>query len=175
MCITLELIKLIDKGINALKNKDIRSAIEAFGNAMAQEGKNLEEEVVWVGERGLELIMNIRTSLFSTTWFYFSLHFGTKGNEQLSYLSQAQGLISLDNLILRPVVARVFKNLQNKGKIPSRTTAIEMVALNKGMNELEKLIKDSLKKFIDVPNRKVQTSDKEKKEVSLTEKKEDDD
>jgi hypothetical protein len=159
MCLALEIINLIDKGINALKNKDIRTAIEAFGNAMAQGGKNLEEEVVWVGERGLELIMNLRISLFSTTWFYFSLQFGTTGNEQLNYLSQAQGLISLDNLILRPVVARVFKNLQNKGKIPSRTTAIEMVALNKGMNELEKLIKDSLKKFIEVPETQKQISE----------------
>ncbi len=148
----MDVINLIDKGIHALKEKDVKTAIESFGNAMAQCGKDLEEEVNWVGERGLELVLRTRSSVFSAAWFYFSLHLGTRGNEQLNYLSQAQGLISLENLILRPVTARVFKNLQEKGKIPSRNLAIEMVALSNGMMELEKLIKNSLKNFIMMPD-----------------------
>ncbi|MFX1293637.1 MAG: hypothetical protein ACFFD2_02075 [Promethearchaeota archaeon] len=164
MWMKLEIINIIDKGITNLKNKDVHSAIKSFGNAMAQGGKNLEEEVFWVGERGLELIMNVRTSLFSAIWFYFSLHLGMQGNEQLNYLSQAQGLISFDNLILKPVVSRVFKKLQNKGKIPSRNLAIKMIALNNGMDELEKLIKDSLKKFIAISEpQKPTPEDQEKK------------
>ncbi|MHA1276312.1 MAG: hypothetical protein ACTSQI_05900 [Candidatus Helarchaeota archaeon] len=157
----MEIINLIDKGIHALKEKDVRGAIESFGNAMAQCGKNLEEEVSWVGERGLELVLRIRSSVFSAAWFYFSLHLGTRGNEQLNYLSQAQGLMSFENLILRPVTARVFKNLQEKGKIPSRNLAIEMVALSNGMIELEKLIKESLKNFIMVSDAEDKTLEKE--------------
>lgn len=144
----MDIINTIDKGINCLKEKDVRGAVEAFGDAMAYSGKNLEEEVSWVGERGLELVLNMRIAVFSATWFYFSLHLGTQGNEQLNYLSQAQGLISYDNLILKPVVARVFKKLQEEGKIPSRNLAITMVAIDSGTKELEKLIKDSLQKFI---------------------------
>lgn len=147
----LEIINIIDKGIGALKEKNVKNALDSFGNAMAQCGKNLEEEVHWVGERGLEVIMDVRMAIFSATWFYFSLHLGTQGNEQLEALSQAQGLISFDNLILKAVMGRVFKSLQDQGKIPSRNLAINMVALNNGMIELEKLIKDSLKKFIPVP------------------------
>ena len=146
----LEIINTIDKGIQFLKDKDVKGAVEAFGDAMAQSGKNLEEEVNWIGERGLELVLNIRIAVFSATWFYFSLHLGTQENERLNYLSQAQGLISFDNLILKPVVARVFKKLQEQGKIPSRNLAITMVALDNGMKELEKLIKDSLKRFIHI-------------------------
>jgi hypothetical protein len=104
--------------------------------------------VNWVGERGLELILNVRIAFLSSTWFYFSLHLGTEGNEQLNYLSQAQGLISFDNLILKPVVGRAFKYMQEQGKIPSRNLAVTMVALDNGTRELEKLIKDSLKKYI---------------------------
>jgi len=144
----LEIINKIDEGISCLRDKNVRGAIEAFGNGMAQSGKNLEEEVKWIGERGLELILNVRIAFLSSTWFYFSLHLGTQGNEQLNYLSQAQGLLSFDNLILKPVVGRVFKNLQEQGKIPSRNLAITMVALDNGTKELEQLIKDSLKKFI---------------------------
>jgi len=144
----MELINTIDKGIQFLKDKDVKGAVEAFGDAMAQSGKSLEEEVNWVGERGLELVLNIRIAVFSATWFYFSLHLGTQANERLNYLSQAQGLVSFDNLILKPVVARVFKKLQEQGKIPSRNLAITMVALDNGTRELEKLIKESLKKFI---------------------------
>lgn len=154
MCKTLEIINLIDKGIKSLKEKEVRSAIEHFGNAMAQGGRNLEEEIHWVGERGLELVLNVRISMFAAVWFYFSLHLGTQGNEQLNYLSQAQGLISYDNLILKPVVARVFKSLQEKGKIPSRNLAITMVAIDKGMKELEQLTKNSLKKFISISETK---------------------
>ena len=144
----MEIINKIDEGISCLRDKNVRGAIEAFGNGMAQSGKNLEEEVKWIGERGLELILNVRIAFLSSTWFYFSLHLGTQGNEQLNYLSQAQGLLSFDNLILKPVVGRVFKNLQEQGKIPSRNLAITMVALDNGTKELEQLIKDSLKKFI---------------------------
>lgn len=144
----MEIINTIDKGIRFLKDKDVKGAVEAFGDAMAQSGKNLEEEVNWVGERGLELVLNIRIAVFAATWFYFSLHLGTQANERLNYLSQAQGHISFDNLILKPVVARVFKKLQKHGKIPSRNLAITMVALDNGTRELEKLIKESLKKFI---------------------------
>ena len=165
----LEIINIIDKGINFLKDKDVRNAVESFGTAMAQSGKNLEKEVQWVGERGLELILNTRIAFFSATWFFFSLHLGTEGNEQLNYLSQAQGLISFDNLILKPVVGRVFKNLQEKGKIPSRNLAITMVAIDNGAKELEKLIKSSLKKFINIPEPKEQTP--EMKEVEKEEEK----
>ena len=147
----MEIINTIDKGIQFLKDKDVKGAVEAFGDAMAQSGKNLEEEVIWVGERGLELVLNIRIAAFSATWFYFSLHLGTQANERLNYLSQAQGLISFDNLILKPVVARVFKKLQEQGKIPSRNLAITMVAIDNGNKELEKLIKESLKKYILIP------------------------
>lgn len=155
---TVEIINTIDKGINFLKEKNVRGAVEAFGDAMAYSGKNLEEEVSWIGERGLELVLNIRIAVFSATWFYFSLHLGTQGNEQLNYLSQAQGLISYDNLILKPVVARVFKKLQEEGKIPSRNLAITMVAIDSGTKELEKLIKDSLQKFIPIPEPKKEKS-----------------
>ncbi len=165
---TLEIINLIDKGINALKDKAIRNAIEAFGNAMAQSGKDLEDEIYWVGERALELTLNIRTSLLSAVWFYFSLHLGTKGNEQLNYLSQAQGLLSYDSLILKPVAARVFKRFQEKGKIPSRNLAIQMIALDNGMKELEKLIKNSLKKFISIPENEEKNS-QNKQDESINE------
>ncbi len=157
----MEIINTIDRGIQALKEKDVRGAVEAFGDAMAQSGKNLEEEVNWIGERGLELILNIRIAVFSTTWFYFSLHLGTQENERLNYLSQSQGLISFDNLILKPVVARVFKKLQEQGKIPSRNLAITMVAIDNGTKELEKLIKESLKKFITIPEPKSVSPEKE--------------
>lgn len=166
----MEIINLIDKGIHALKEKAVRTAIESFGNAMAQSGKNLEEEVHWIGERGLELTLNIRASIFSATWFYFSLHLGTEGNEQLNYLSQAQGLITFDNLILKPVVSRVFKNLQDKGKIPSRILAIQMLALDNGIKELDKLIKDSLKKFIRLPEQIPEAEKEEDKEISSSTK-----
>ena len=115
---------------------------------MAQSGKNLEEEVQWVGERGLELMLDVRVANLTAIWFYFSLFLGSQGNEQLNYLSQAQGLISLDNLILRTVIGRVFNTLQKTGKIPSRNLAILMVALDNGIKELENLVKDSLQKFI---------------------------
>lgn len=161
MCRKLEFINILDKGIHFLKDKDVRNAAEAFGNAMAQSGRNLEDEVNWMGERGLDLLINVRLSLFSSMWFYFSLHLGTEGNEQLNYLSQAQGLIAFDNLILRTVVARVFKSLQDEGKIPSRNIAILIVTINNGIQELEKLIKDSLKKFISIPESKEQTSEKQ--------------
>ncbi|NVM53696.1 MAG: hypothetical protein HWN66_08330 [Candidatus Helarchaeota archaeon] len=160
----LEIINTIDKGIKFLKDKDVRGAIESFGDAMAQSGKNLEEEVHWVGERGLELILNVRIALFSATWFYFSLHLGTQGNEQLNYLSQAQGLISFDNLILKPVVGRVFKSLQEKGKIPSRNLAITMVAIDNGIKELGKLVKESLNRFISIPEPKEEAPQKENEE-----------
>ena len=156
----MEIIKSIDDGIKSLKEKNVRQAVESFGNAMAQSGKNLEEEVRWVGERGLELVLNTRIGIFAATWFYFSLHLGTKGNEQLNYLSQAQGLLSYDNLILKPVVGRVFKNLQEQGKIPSRNLAVTMVAINSGMKELEKLIKGSIQKFISIPEPKDETLEK---------------
>ena len=128
---------------------------------MAQSGKNLEEEVHWVGERGLELILNVRIAFFSATWFYFSLHLGTKGNEQLNYLSQAQGLLSFDNMILKPVVSRVFKSLQEKGKIPSRNLAITMVALDNGSKELENLINSSLSNFISIKKPPKESSDEQ--------------
>ncbi|MDD1777709.1 MAG: hypothetical protein LUQ65_06015 [Candidatus Helarchaeota archaeon] len=131
-----------------MKNKDIKSAIESFGTAMASSGKNLEEEVQWVGERGLELMLDVRVANLTAIWFYFSLFLGSQGNEQLNHLSQAQGLISLDNLILRTVIGRVFNTLQKSGKIPSRNLAILMVALDNGIKELENLVKDSLQKFI---------------------------
>jgi hypothetical protein len=115
---------------------------------MASSGKNLEEEVQWVGERGLELMLDIRVANLSAIWFYFSLFLGSQGNEQFNYLSQAQGLISLDNLILRTVIGRVFNTLQKSGKIPSRNLAILMVALDNGIKELENLVKDSLQKFL---------------------------
>lgn len=156
----MEIIKSIDDGIKFLKEKNVRNAVESFGNAMAQSGKNLEEEVRWVGERGLELVLNARIALFSATWFYFSLHLGTKGNEQLNYLSQAQGLLSFDNLILKPVVGRVFKSLQEQGKTPSRNLAVTMVAIGNGTKELEKLIKGSMEKFIGVPEPKEEASKK---------------
>ena len=166
----MEIINTIDKGIQFLKDKDVKGAVEAFGDAMAQSGKNLEEEVNWVGERGLELVLNIRIAIFSATWFYFSLHLGTQANERLNYLSQAQGLISFDILILNPVVARVFKKLQEQGKIPSRNLAITMVALDNGMKELEKLIKDSLKRFISIPGIKEKVSENEDRENGESQK-----
>lgn len=166
----LEIINTIDKGIKSLKDKDVRNAIESFGNAMAQSGKNLEEEVQWVGERGLELILNVKIAVFAATWFYFTLHLGTQGNEQLNYLSQAHGLISLSNLILKPVVGRVFKSLQEKGKIPSRNIAIIMVAIDNGTKELEILIKDSLKRFINVPETKEKMSENENREKEDSQK-----
>jgi len=140
----------LDKGISSIKEKDIQSAIDHFGNAIAQSGKNLEEEIRWIGEeRGLELVLDVRVANFSSIWFYFSLYLGTPpGNEQLNYLSQAQGLISLDNLILRPVVSRIFNSLQKNGKIPSRNLAILMVALDNGIKELEKLAKEALQRLI---------------------------
>ncbi|TFG05380.1 MAG: hypothetical protein EU536_02085 [Promethearchaeota archaeon] len=144
----MEIINTVDRGIQLLKEKNVRGAVETFGEAMALTGKNLEEEVKWVGERGLELILNVRLGVFTATWFYFSLHLGTQENERLNYLSQAQGLLSFDTLIVKPVVARVFKDLQEKGKIPSRNLAIIMIALDKGANELEKLITESLKNYL---------------------------
>jgi len=146
----LEIINLLDKGISSIKEKDIRSAIEHFGNAIAQSGKSIEEEVRWIGEeRGLELVLDIRVANFSSIWFYFSLYLGTApGNEQLNYISQAQGLINLDNLIFRPVIGRVFNTLQKNGKIPSRNLAILMVAIDNGVKELEALVKDSLQKLM---------------------------
>ena len=81
----MEIISLLDKGISSIKEKDIRSAIDHFGTAVAQSGKILEEEVQWVGERGLELVLNVRVANFSSIWFYFSLFLGTApGNEQLN-------------------------------------------------------------------------------------------
>lgn len=163
----MEIINLIDKGISALKNKDIKGAVESFGTAMAQSGKNLEEEVQWVGERGLELILDIRVANLSAIWFYFSLFLGTQGNEQFNYLSQAQGLINLDNLLLRTVIGRVFNTLQKSGKIPSRNLAILMIALDNGIKELENLVKDSLQKFIPTATPKEQpVTDSNKKEES---------
>ena len=61
----MEIIKSIDDGIKSLKEKNVRQAVESFGNAMAQSGKNLEEEVRWVGERGLELVLNTRIGIFA--------------------------------------------------------------------------------------------------------------
>ena len=54
----------------------------------------------------------------------------------------------MDNLILRPVIGRVFNNLQKNGKIPSRNLAILMVAIDNGIKELETLVKDTLKRFM---------------------------
>ncbi|MHA1264730.1 MAG: hypothetical protein ACTSRS_05765 [Candidatus Helarchaeota archaeon] len=168
----METIKKIDKGINFLKEKNVRGSVEAFGDALAISGKNLEEETNWIGERGLELILNVRIAIFSATWFYFSLHLGTQGSEQLNYLSQAQGLLSFDNLILKPVIGRVFKSLQDSGKIPSRNLAITMVALDNGTKELDQLIKNSLKKFVEIPE-PVEKVEKEPESDLMNEKNED--
>lgn len=137
----MEVLNKINEGLAHLKSKDIETALEAFSNAVALSGQNIEEEIKWAwSERNFEALISVANSLFAFSWLLYSIKVVSKDQEDLIRNSgKLEGILEYYKNILEPVIASLVEFLEKKEESISRTLANNIMLLRNGFKNLETL------------------------------------
>ncbi|NHI92589.1 MAG: hypothetical protein EAX96_08805 [Candidatus Lokiarchaeota archaeon] len=140
----MDVLNKINEGLNQLKNKDIEAAIEAFSNAVALSGQNIQEEIKWAySERNFEVTIEIANSLFAFSWMLYTIKLVSINKEDaIKNTGKIEGILDFYNNILSPVIKNMVDFLDKKQKSISRKLANNILVLKNGFENLDSLNKE---------------------------------
>ena len=141
----MEVLNKINEGLNQLKNKDIEAALEAFSNAVALSGQNIQEEIKWAfSERNFEVLIEILNSMFAFSWMLYALKMVSLNDEEaIKNTGKIEGITEFHKNVMTPVVTNLVEYLDANQKSISRKLANNILVLKNGFVNLENLNKDS--------------------------------